>query len=154
MKKFFAFAGALMALALISPAFAQAAAPAAVSIPWGDWLASVLTWGEKLVVLAAGAAVARWAPTFVRSILTEQMLSQAVDYAFAAVAGAVRGKMADVKTTNALISVAIGFVEQNAPAIAAKYGASLEANIIARLSAAGAVPAEASSANLGAAKAA
>jgi len=142
--------GATLALACLAVSAAHAAdAAASVSIPIGDWLGALLTSVETLVVGLVGWVVAKWAPAVVKPILTEQLLARAVDYALAAVEGAAKGKVLTIPVTNQVIATAAEYAVANAPGLAKWLGDTLEPKIIARLSSAGVVPADASAASLG-----
>jgi hypothetical protein len=141
---------AVIIVLLMAPqAFADTGSVSIV-IPWGKWLAQALANVQSLAVAFVAAVVARWAPAYVKSLLTEQVVTRAVDYAFGAVAGAVQGKTLDVATTNALINAAANYAIANEPKIAAKLGDLLRPTILAKLSALGVVPADATAAQVGA----
>lgn len=173
--KFRTLAGAATALALasfaliapvaidISPitatqAFAADQVTTTTSVPWGDWLAAILSHAETGIIAVLGV-VATWAIAklpaslgpVAHMLMTEQVLNRAVDYAIGAVAGAVKGKTVDVRTTNVLLAQAEAFVVANAPALASKLGDTLLPKLFARLSAAGVVPPEATASAVGAA---
>jgi hypothetical protein len=120
-----------------------------VIVPIGAWISAILTWARDgfLALLAFG--VARWAPDALRQYLTNQLLAKAVDYAMGVVQGAVRGKELSVSTINPVLKQAESYAVANAPKLAAWLGATLKPKLMARLSAIGALPAEATSANTG-----
>lgn len=145
---------AIMSLALIvggAAYAADAAAPATstVSIPWGDWLAGLLATTASIVAAVLSWVVGRFAPAIVKTVLTNDVIAKGVDYALAAVEGAVRGKTADVAISNEILAAAVTYIRDHYPTIAKWIGANLEPLIIARLSALGVLPAEASAATLG-----
>jgi hypothetical protein len=118
-----------------------------IHIPVGDWvtaLASVL----GTILVAALTRALSYAPAAVKTLLTEQLLKRAVDYGMAAVAGAVPGKALDIKVANSVIREAAQYaVDHGAPWLL-KYIGDLGPKLAARLSAAGSLPAEASTATL------
>jgi hypothetical protein len=168
------FAGAAMALAVAAfaliaplaidtmPGIAAYAADQVVttttSVPWGDWLAAVLSHTETVIIAVLGG-VATWAIAklpgslgpLVHMLLTEQVLTRAVDYAIGAAQGAVKGKTADLRTTNAILAQAEAFVVHNAPQLAGKLGDTLMPKLFARLSAAGVVAPDVTAASVRAA---
>lgn len=135
------------ATALAADAVAQAA-PQNVTAPYGDWIASALTASATIVVSLAGFIAHRFLPPALKLLITDSVISKGVDYAIAATAGAVRGKEAHIDLTNEIIATAARWVIGNEPKIASWAGANLQPLIIARLSALGVVPAEASAATL------
>jgi hypothetical protein len=143
-------AAAFVVLINARPAFADAGAVTVV-IPYGKWVAQFLTSAESFAILVIGGVVAKWAPAYVKSLLTEQVITNAVDYAFGAVAGAIKGRELDLATTNALINAAVSYAVANEPKIAAWLGGALRPAILAKLSSLGAMPASASAADVGAA---
>ena len=146
--KLFALMGAIL-LALVSPAFA-----ADVVVPWGDWLSALLASGREVVVglvLAVIAWLVRKLPAQAGEIITamrlEQLLTRAVDYGIAAVDGAAKGKVLTVPITNSVIAEAVNYAVRSAPTLADKFGDTLRAKILARLSAQGLVPPDATAQN-------
>jgi hypothetical protein len=131
------------------PALADTGAVTLV-VPWGQWVTKALTSAESVAVAIVAAVVAKWAPAYVKSLLTEQVIGNAVDYAFGAVAGAVKGKELDVATTNALIDAAVHYAVVNEPKIAAWLGGALRSAVLAKLSALGVAPVAATAAQVGA----
>ncbi len=125
-----------------------APAPAAVTVPLGDWIATALEWASSVVLAVAGWVVARWVPVWARQYLTDRLLANAVDYALGAVAGAARGKVLTVPVANRVLAEAMSYAVANAPALANWLGDTLRPKILARLGAAGAIPEAASSATL------
>ena len=145
-----AWVGAL----IFSPisAFAQVAAPAAggVSIPWGAWLADGLASAASLAVTALGYVIARWAPAWVKSFLTDKVINDAINYGFGAVEGVVKGGQLTVASTNAILNAAASYAITYEPSVAHWLGATLRPVILAKLSAQGVVPATVSASSVGA----
>lgn len=141
----FAFFFAAVCAAVVDVLFPSAvlAADGSVTVPIGDWIAQATTSIASLCVAALSWVIARWAPTWVRTQLTEQLLSRAVDYALGAVAGAAKGKVLDVPVANAVLREAATYAVAHAPTTAKWIGDTLEPKLIARLSAAGSLPAAA-----------
>ena len=142
-----------VAFVLVPPvAFAQAIAPAStgVSIPWGAWLADGLASAASLAVTALGYVVARWAPAWIKSFLSDKVINDAINYAFSAVEGVAKGQELTVTSTNAILNAAASYAITYEPSIAAWLGATLRPVILAKLSAQGVVPAAVSAASVGA----
>ncbi len=144
MKLFaYAFAAlALVAVALIAAPFPAFAQDGAVTVPWGDWLASSLVYLRDAVIAGVVALVAwgaRRLPTQVGEIIlaarVEQLLTRAADYGIASVAGAVKGKSFDVRITNQVIEAAIDYAIANAPSLVERMGSTLRPKILARIAA-------------------
>ena len=149
-----AFASACLALCLgmTSDAFAaDAAEPAAVVLPWGAWLSAALASLGSISIAILSFVVAKWAPAYVKVLLTDDLISKAVNYGFGAVEGAVAGKTLTLEATNSVLAAAEQYAVAQAPAISKWIGANLRPLFLARLSALGAVPADASAASTGAA---
>lgn len=99
-----------------------AGAPGAITLPWGEWLASALACASSaLVPIAAAtvtAGVARVAP-WATAILTRQRIESAiragVDYGQNAVAGSVRGRSVSVDLGPAVVAAATKHVIATAP---------------------------------------
>ncbi len=160
MKNALAIAGAALTAAFVILAVpavaADAAVPAATStvvIPWGDWLGQLLLGLGSTVVVVLTWLESRFAPSIVKTFLTSDKIATAVNYAIATVANAEKGKAASIPVSNELIAAAAAWIIDAEPKIAKWAGANLEPLIIAELSKAGVVPAEASAATLGAAAA-
>lgn len=132
---------------LPSMVFAADATP--VVIPIGDWSIAILGSVSSCVVALLGWVVAKWVPAIIRPYLTDQLLGRAVDYAIAVVAGATKGKVLTLPVANQVLAEAASYAVANAPTLAKWLGNTLEPKLIARLSSAGALPAEASKATLG-----
>lgn len=128
---------ALLAVAWSPPAFAQ---DGAVTVPWGDWVAGVLSYlrdGVIAIVVAMIGLLAKNLSPGIRDMIlaarVEQLLTRAADYGVAAVAGAVKGKTLDVRVTNEVLEKAAEYAVANAPALAEKLGATLRPKLLARL---------------------
>jgi hypothetical protein len=133
-------------------AVVTAAAPSAapVAIPYGDWIASLLSWARDFFIALAMGAVVRFMPAALQQYLTNQVLAKAVDYAIAAVDGAVKGQSLSLPVTTAVLSAAENYVVASAPALAAKLGPLLRAKLLARVSAASPVASNVTAASVGA----
>ena len=116
------------------------AADDTVVVPVGDWIVQATSSLSSLAVAVAMWVAARWLPTWIRTQLTEQLLGRAVDYALAVVAGAAKGKVLEIPVANAVLREAAAYAVAHAPATAKWIGDTLEPKLIARLSAAGALP--------------
>jgi hypothetical protein len=135
-------------------AFAADAASQAVTIPYGDWLTQVLEWARNGLVCAACWAVSKYAPPLVRQFLTDKYIGDAVNYALAAVEGADAGKTLTLPIANQVIAHAEAYAVASLPRFALWLVGELRPVLIAKLSAAGLLPPEASAQKLGAAPAA
>lgn len=143
-------AGAMALAFAISPltAFAGDSGQATVTIPWGDWLGSLLTASATIVVSLIGLVVHRFLPPALSSLITDSVINKAVDYAIATTSGAIHGKEASIGVTNELIAVTANWIIANEPKIADWAGDNLRPLIVARLAAVGVVPAGASASTL------
>lgn len=112
----------------------------AVTVPIGDWIAQAVSVVSSVCVAVLTAIVARWAPAWVRTYLTEQLLSRAIDYGLGVVAGAAKGKVLEIPIANAVLREAATYAVEHAPTTAKWIGDTLTPKLIARLSAAGALP--------------
>ncbi len=130
---------------------AAGSGPSPVSVPIGDWIASVLGWARDGMIALAMAVVARYVPAPLRQYLTNQVLAKAVDYAIAAVDGAEKGKTLDLPVTSAVLTVAEKYVIASAPGLAARLGPILRSMLLARVSAATPVAANVTATDLAAA---
>mgnify|MGYP006950201168 CR=1 FL=1 len=115
---------ALPFAALLSPAHAAAAPPAAgVSLPWGDWLTGLLQPVSAFLVPLAAAAVtagiARVAP-WAASVLTRDRVEAAIragaEFGQNAVAGAAKGRTVSVDLGSAVVAAGARHVLATAPA--------------------------------------
>lgn len=136
------------AVICLAPPIAHAA-DGTVTVPIGDWITQSVAVVSTLCVTVLTAITARWAPAWVRTYLTEQLLTRAVDYGLAVVAGAAKGRVLEIPVANAVIREAATYAVAHAPATAKWIGDTLEPKLIARLSAAGALPATSTGTNLG-----
>lgn len=145
-----AMAFAVATALALSPlaALAADAAPASVTIPWGDWLASLLTASATVVVSLIGWVVHRFAPPAIAAFVTNDVIKKAVDFAIATTRDAIHGKEASIGVTNELIAAAASWIIANEPKIADWAGENLRSLIVARLAAVGVVPAAASASTL------
>jgi hypothetical protein len=116
------------------------AADGTVAVPIGDWITQSVAVVSTACVTVLTAIIARWAPAWVRTYLTEQLLSRAVDYALGVVAGAAKGKVLEVPIANAVLREAATYAVEHAPTTAKWIGDTLTPKLIARLSAAGSLP--------------
>jgi len=151
-----AFASACLAFCFVTASFAFAGDGAAyalstVVVPWGDWVSSVLASLGSIAIGLLSFVVAKWAPAYVKMLLTDDLIAKAVNYGVGAVEGAVAGKTLTLETTNSVLAAAEQYAVASAPAICKWLGANLRPLILARLSALGAVPADASADAVGAA---
>jgi hypothetical protein len=148
-----AFASAcLLCLGMASAASAgDAAAPTSIVVPWGAWVSSALASLGSIAIAFLSFVVARWAPAYVKVLLTDDVIAKAVNYGIGAVEGAVHGKTLTLETTNLVLAAAEQYAVASAPAISKWLGANLRPLILAKLSALGVVPADASADLVGAA---
>lgn len=139
-------------LAATAPAASDTVAvttPATVAVPYGDWITLFLGWARDGLLALASLAVARFAPAAIKTLLTEQVLGRAIDYAIAAIDGAVKGRAVDLTTTNLLLAAAEKYVVANAPKLAKSIGDMLRPKLLARLGAAGVVSETTTAAQVG-----
>lgn len=118
-------------------------------MPIAAWISAVLTWARDGFIALLALDAARWAPAALQQYLTNQLLAKGVDYAMGVVQGAVRGKELSFSTINPVLEQAERYAVANGPKLAAWLRATLKPKLMARLSAIGALPAEATSANTG-----
>lgn len=145
-----AFAAAALLLAPLA-AFAQAVtAPAGVSIPWGEWVVSLLNGLASVLAAALIWLVSKYVPSLAQSFLTNSAIENAVNYGFGAVEGAVQGKALTVSSTNGVLTSAETYLVAHAPAAAAWLGAMIRPTLLAKLSSLGVLPAEVSASVTGA----
>lgn len=138
--------------------------PSPIIIPWGAWLSQILvaitpivallaigvvTWGIKNIAAKLPPGLSSAIMEALQQKQVNEVIGHAVDYSFAAVEGALRGKTATLDVANAQVAAAADYVVKNAPVLAAKVGPTLEAKIVARLSAQGVIPKEANETALG-----
>ena len=121
--------------------------PTRLSIPYGDWVAALGATIGAVLAAIVGRALS-FAPAIVKTLLTEQLLKRAVDYALAAVNGAAKGKVLEIHVANEVIRKAAQYAVDNGAPWLLKWIGDLGPKIVARLSADGAIPASASAATL------
>ncbi len=95
--------------------------------------------------------MARLGPDVAKSLHAahvDQAISRAIDAGFALVEGAEKGKVLEVPVANRVIRKAAQYLVDSAPGLFKELGENLGPMLVARLSAAGALPASASAANL------
>jgi hypothetical protein len=133
-----------------SIAVAQDALPGVVVVPWGDWLSAVLVDVRNFILSAAGIVLSfvltKFWPAgkaFIEAARVEQLLGRAVDFGIAAVAGATKGKTATIPIANEVLERALEYAVDAAPSLATKLAETLRPKLIARIGAAGIVPANA-----------
>jgi hypothetical protein len=133
--------GAAVAVGLMMVS-AALAAPSAVVIPWGDWLAGVgSAVGDLIAValLAALTALAARLPGPIAAIIlsarAEQLLERAVGYGVNAVAGAAKGRALTVDVGSEVLAEAARYAIAQAPGLVARLGGAeaLRRMIFARL---------------------
>jgi hypothetical protein len=140
---------AVFVLGVATAYAAESAAPAAstVTIPWGDWLGQILlALGSVFVVLLS--RLLAMAPLVVRTLVTNDVIEKAVDYAIATTRDAARGQTVSIQVSNQLIAAALAWVIANEPKIAKASSDKLRPLIVARLSALGQIPSEATASTL------
>jgi hypothetical protein len=142
------------ATALVSSAV-SAAESNAIAVPIGNLLTQVLGILEPLAVSLTGAAVtwllAKLGPDVARAFHAahvDQVIARSIDAGFALVEGAEKGKVLEVPVANQVIRKAAQYIVDQAPGLFKELGDNLGQMLVARLSAAGALPANASAANL------
>lgn len=116
--------------------------PAAVTFPIGDWITLFLSWARDIAVAVIVALVGTYAPAPIRMLLTNNVITKGVDYGFAIIAGAEKGKTLTVPQTNELLARAEEYIVARAPSIAKGAGNDLKAMILSRVAAAGSAPPE------------
>lgn len=142
------------AMALVWSA-ALAADSNAVAVPLGNLVTQALGILEPLAISLTGVTVtwllAKLGPDVARAFHAahiDQVISRSIDAGFALVEGAEKGKVLDIPVANEVVRKAAQYLVDQAPALFKELGDSLSPMLIARLSAAGALPASASAANL------
>jgi len=130
---------------------ANAADASTVVIPWGDWLKEILVSVAALAVSALSYVVAKWAPAFVKTLVTDDLIAKAVNYGFGAVEGVVAGKTLTLETTNSVLYAAESYALSMAPTVSKWLGDNLRPVLLAKLAALGVLPAEVSADSTGAA---
>lgn len=128
---------------------ADAAAPAGIVIPVGDIVAQLSGLIAPAALTVLTWVVGRWVPAVIRPILTDQLLSRALDYGLGAVEGAAKGRVLTVPVASEVIRQAAQYVvDHGSPKLLKWIGDTIEDKLVARLSSAGALPPEASAENL------
>ncbi len=110
---------------------------------------------QPLVLSLVGATVtwlmAKLGPDVAKALHAahvDQVISRAIDAGFALVDGAEKGKVLEIQVANKVIRKAAQYLIDQAPDLFKELGDNLGPMLVARLSAAGALPASASAANL------
>jgi hypothetical protein len=134
---------------------AYAASDSIVTFPVGTLLNEMLSALQPAAVSLAGLALtwlaARLGPDIAHALHAahiDQVMTRAIEAGFAFAEGAAKGKVLDVPIANAVLREAANYVSAQAPGLFKELGDKLGQMLIARLSAMGAVPANASAANL------
>jgi hypothetical protein len=142
------------AMTLVSSA-AFAADRGSVSLPLGTLVTQFLSILEPLVLSLVGVMLtwlmAELGPDVakaLRSAHVDQVMSRAIDAGFGLVEGAEKGKVLEIPVANEVIRKAAQYLADQAPGLFKQIGESLGPMLVARLSAAGALPASASVTNL------
>lgn len=142
------FIGLGVQLAQAAAADAVAADP--VVLPAGAWAVAFLSFVKEFIVpvllLALGWASRKLpaqAGALVNAMITEQVVSRAVDWGFATTAGVIKGRTLTLPQASAVIMAAEQYAIANAPGWAKLVGDLLRPKIVARLGATGSLPAEA-----------
>jgi hypothetical protein len=134
---------------------AFAAHGSSVDVPIGALATQLLSLLEPPVLSVVGAMLA-WLMAKLGSDLAkslhaahvDQAISRAIDAGFGLVEGAEKGKVLEVPMANKVIRKAAQYLVDGAPDLIKELGENLGPMLVARLSAAGALPATASTANL------
>lgn len=149
-----ALAAFFMLTALAIAAEAPPVPVSTVSVPWGDWVATLISKVPDILgalLLAAATAVIAMLPAWVQEIVrplvltwrTNQLFDKAAAAAIAGVRGATAGRTLDVPVANDLVRTGLQIVIQNAaPAVldfAGIAARSLAEKMLARLHEQGAV---------------
>lgn len=146
------FCAAAMMLAASS---AWAASTSIVAFPVGTLLIEIFSALQPVAVSFAGLALtwlaAKLGPDIARALYAahvDQVMTRAIEAGFALAEGAAKGKVLDVAIANEVLRQAATYVSIQAPGLFKDVGDKLGQMLVARLSAMGAVPANASAANL------
>jgi hypothetical protein len=146
------FCAAAMTLAASS---AYAASNTLVVLPWGTLVNEVLAGLQPIAVSIGGLAVAwlaaKLGPDIGRALHAahiDQVMTRAIEAAFALVEGAEKGKVLEIPVANEVLRRAAQYLVAQAPGLFKELGGNLGQMLVARLSAAGALPPQASAANL------
>ena len=134
---------------------AYAADNTLVSVPLGALVNDILAALQPAAVSLAGLALtwlaARLGPDIARALHAahvDQVMSRAIEAGFALVEGAEKGKVLDIPVANEVLRRAAQYLVAQAPGLFKELGDNLGQMLVARLSGAGALPADASAANL------
>jgi hypothetical protein len=146
------FCVAAMTLAASS---AYAASDTAVDLPWGAIFNEILAALQPAAVSLAGLALtwlaARLGPDIARALHAahiDQVMTRAIEAGFALVEGAEKGKVLEIPVANAVLRRAAQYLAAQAPGLFRELGGNLGEMLVARLSASGALPPQASADNL------
>lgn len=139
MKQMHVFLLALFAF-LFGGVAAFAADTAPIVVPWGAWIHDILSSLSGVAVTAASAVVAWLAPPYVRMLISDRMVANAVNFALAKVDDAVVGKTLELHVANAVVDRAVRYAVTSEPKVAKWVGANLQPLVIAKLSALGCAP--------------
>jgi hypothetical protein len=139
-----AFVPLLIVFVIIGLAPANAAdASVSVVVPWGDWVRELLVSVGSIAVALVSWVIAKWAPSYVRAILTDAAVTNAVNYALTRVEGAVAGQQLEVHVASTVVAAAARYAVNSEPRVAKWLGDNLQPVILAKLSALGVAPAAA-----------
>ena len=135
----------LIAIILIfaaTAAFAATdAAPAAVTVPWGAWLAQIV----QLLAPAIGVIAISLAHKFITGplalFISDSTITNAVNTVIAKQNGVIAGEVLEVPVANALAQKILSYLIVQEPAVVKQFGPKLGDVILAKLSAAGVLPA-------------
>lgn len=121
---------------------ALAADGGGVVVPWGQWVTDGLGYALEIAGLWLVWALRAWIPDTLRQYIVNEVLKNATHFAVAVTPGAVAGQSVSLPQTTSLVANFESYVIQNAPGIARWLGDTLRTKAIARLSAAGMLPAD------------
>ncbi len=146
------FCAAAMTLAASS---AYAANNTFVDVPWGTFCNDVLMALQPTAVSLAGLAltwlVAKLCPDIARALHVahnDVVMTRSIEAGFALVEGAEKGKVLEISVANDVLRRAAQYLVAQAPGLFKELGDNLGQMLVARLSASGALPPQASAANL------
>ena len=146
------FCVAAMTLAASS---AYAATNTSVNLPWGTLGNDILSALQPAAVSLAGFAltwlIAKLGPDIARALHAahiDQVMTRAIEAGFALVEGAEKGKVLEIPVANEVLRRAAQYLVAQAPGLFKELGDNLGQMLVARLSASGALPPQASAANL------
>lgn len=142
---------------LLTDAFAQTTTTTTVTVPWGDFVASLLTGAQQIIVLlmiAASTAVIGMLPSWVQDIVrpivltwrTNQLFEKGAATIIAGTKGAVAGKTAEIPIANEMVRGLVQLaLDRGSPMLLdfiGKNAQSLAEKALARLQEKGVIPAE------------